>query len=580
MGHESWNLSVENKRTQLLRMAAVWRTERASYDAHWRELGEHTFTRRTRFFEGDRNRGDKRNQKIINETGTLAARTLRAGMFTGITSPARPWRRLTTADPDLARYAPVKDWLYLYNERLSLINRRTNFYNVAPTLFGDMGVFATGCMGAFPDEQDIYRFYSFPVGSYWLATNQRGVVDTFMREFQMTVRQLILEFGDPKAGPGERWKPFSATVRNLWDRGSYDIPINVTMVIHPNGAFDPRMREATFKAYAGSYFETGTAAGGITQADTLMHDTFLRETGYDLFPIFAPRWDVTGEDVYGTSCPGMDALGSIKELQSLMKKKAKGLQKQLDPALTGPTGLKTQKTSLLSGDVTYLDVREGMQGLRPIHETNFSHADVREDINSLERRINRTFYADMFMAITQMEGVQPRNERELVMRHEERLLELGPVLERTNDEFLDPLTRVETMYIMQHGLMPPPPKELAQSQLNVEYISMMAQAQKLVGIAGTERFLSFVGNLSGVWPDVKDKIDADYAIDDYGDRMGVAAPIMVSDEEVAAVREARAQAQQQQAQAQMVNTAADSAKSLSETDMSSDNALTRVLAGA
>lgn len=569
----------ETKRQRLWRMSAIWKSERSSYEAHWRELGDYTFPRRTRFFESDRNRGDRRSQKIINETGTLAARTLRAGMFTGITSPARPWRRLTTADPDLSKYGAVKNWLYQYNERLSMLNRRSNFYNVAPTLFGDLGIFATGCIGIFPDDDDLYRFYAFPVGSYWLATDRRGVVDTFMREFQMTVRQLIMEFGDPQASGDEKWRPFSVTVRNLWDKGQYETPINVTMVIHPNADWDPRQLDARFKRFAGCYYETGTTTGGLL-ASPSAEATFLRETGYDFFPIFAPRWDVTGEDVYGTSCPGMDALGSIKELQSLMKKKAKGLQKQLDPPLTGPTGLKTQKTSLLSGDVTYLDTREGMQGLRPIHETKFSHADVREDIGSLERRINRTFYADLFMAITDMEGVQPRNEKELHMRDQERLLELGPVLERTNDEFLDPLTRAETHYMMIHGLMPPPPDELKDQPVNVEYISMMAQAQKLVGIAGTERFLAFVGNLSGVWPDVRDKIDADFAVDDYGDRMGAAAPMIIEEDVVKKIRAARMQATQQQAQAQQATNTAEAAKTLSQADMSSDNALTRVMAGA
>lgn len=568
----------ESPRAKIQRMAAQWRNDRASFEAHWRDLGDHIFTRRTRWWEGDRNKGDRRSQKIINEAGTLGARTLRAGMFTGITSPARPWRKLTTADPDLAKFGKVKDWLYLFNERLTTVNLQSNFYNVAPTLYGDMGVFGIGAIGLFPDTEDLYRFYSFPIGSYWLACNERGVVDTFMREFEMTVRQLVTRFGDPTDMTEKRWEKFSLTVKTLWEKSEYETPIRVTMVIRPNPNYDPRRLEAKCKRFCGLYFETGGASLSGT-LDTSISEQFLEETGYDLFPLLVPRWDITGKDVYGTSCPGMDALGSIKELQSLMKKKAKGLNKQLDPPLTGPTSMQTQKASLISGDITYVDVREGMQGLRPIHETRFSHADVRSDIQDLEQRIERTFYVDLFMAITRMEGVQPRIERELIMRHEERLLELGPVLERTNDEVLDPLTKLETSYLIKYGMMPPPPEELRGKPLNVEYISMMAQAQKLVGIAGTERFLSFVGNLAAMYPDVKDKVDADEAVDDFADRMGVADTIVVNDETVQAVRAARAQAQQQAANAQMAGNAAAAAKQLSETDMSTDNLLTRTLAG-
>src|SRR5512146_1611744 len=91
----------QNKRLRYAKLEAQLAQERLSFESQWRELGEQFAPRRTRFFEADRNRGDKRHGKIINESGMLAARTLRSGMFAGITSPARPWRRLTTPDPDL-----------------------------------------------------------------------------------------------------------------------------------------------------------------------------------------------------------------------------------------------------------------------------------------------------------------------------------------------------------------------------------------------------------------------------------------------------------------------------------------------
>lgn len=564
----------ETPKQIIFKQVAQWKSDRSHLDAHYRDLADHVWPMRVRFSEAEAKRSLKRYGKIINEAGTDAARTLQAGMFTGITSPARPWRRLTTADPDLARYGPVKRWLYTLNERLSVINRMSNFYNGAPTVFGDMGLFAMGAMGLFPDMEDLYRFYNFPIGSYWVSVNNRGIVDSFMREYQATVRQLVMEFGDTTPSGLPNWARFSSHVKKLWDHSNYDAAISVTHVIQPNKQYDPRRLHAKYKRFADVYFETGSNSSDQNT------DAMLREGGFDLFPVLVPRWDVTGMDAYGQSCPGMEALGSIKELQSLMKKKGKGVQKQLDPPLTGPTALRTQKTSLISGDITYVDVRDGVQGLRPIHETKFSHADVREDIRDLERRIGRTFYAPLFLMISQMEGIQPRNEREIAERHEEKLLALGPVLERTNDEFLDPLTKLELHYITKNGMLPRPPDEMRGMPLNIEYVSMMAQAQKLIGIAGTERFLAFVGNLSGMWPDVKDKVDADKAVDDYADRMGVSANITVDDEIVKAKRDARAQAQQQAAQAQMAANATEAAKQLSQADMSTDNALTRMMAGA
>lgn len=576
--------TYESKKQRLYRLGAQMKQERDSFDAHYRELGEHYAPRRTRFFDQDRNRGDKRNQKIINEAGMLAARTLRAGMTAGITSPARPWRRLTTPDPDLADFGRVKAWLDVVNKRMTTIDLRSNFYGAVPTLYGDDGVFGTAAMQMVEDDEDLVRYYTHPIGSYWLACNQRGVVDTFMREFTMTVRQLVTRFGDPEAGPSQRWEKFSWPVRTAWDNGNYEQAMAVLNFIVPNPDYDPTMLDAKYKRFLSCYFEQGatgmTGAGALTDLASMSDNRFLRESGYDRFPVLAPRWEVTGEDIYGTNCPGMQGLPCVKETQAQEKKKSRALEKQLNPPLQGPTALRNQKASLLAGDITYVDEREGRGGLKPIHETNLSIADVSADIERKEQRISRVFYEDLFLMLDRMEGIQPRNVAEIAERHEEKLLALGPVMEGLNDEFLDPHTDLLFSKMLEAGLIPPAPEEIAGMDLRVEYISIMAQAQKLVGVSGLERFVAFVGNMAGAVPQVLDKLDADHIVDDYGDRMGVSSKTIVSDDRVQAIRLQRAKQQAQMASDQMALQAAQGAKVLSETKMTDDSALNRVLQGA
>lgn len=571
-------MPTETKRQRLSKLQAQLENERTSFDPHWRELGEQFMPRRTRFWEGDRNRGDKRHGKIINESGMLAARTLRSGMFAGITSPARPWRRLAPPDPDMAEFGPVKAWLFQVNKLMNTIDLRSNLYNVLPTLYGDMGVFGTPAIGAFEDPDDTLRCFSYPVGSFWLACNERGIVDTFMRKFQMTVRQLVMKFGDPQASEADKWKPFSLPVKTAWERGDYETSIDVCHTVTPNMEFDPRRLEAKYtKPVASCYYEIG-ARGQLH--DPSQYDSFLKESGFDYFPILAPRWDVNGEDIYATSCPGMDALGSTKELQLTEKRASRAIEKQLNPALQAPTSARNQKPSLLPGDVTYVDDVNGKGGLRPIHETTVVIEQVQARIERIEARVSRCFYEDLFLMIARMEGIQPRNEAEIAERHEEKLLALGPVLERTNDELLDPLTDIEFAIMVKYGMIPPPPEELADQPLRVEYESIMAKAQKLVGVAGTERFIGFVGNLAAAFPQVLDNVDADQVVQEYGDMMGVSSRVVRSAEIVGQVREQRAQAQRAQQMAQAAPAMAGAAKVLSETDMSTDNALTRLLAGA
>lgn len=570
----------ESKKQRLYRLGAQLKQERDSFDAHYRELGEYYFPRRTRFFDQDRNRGDKRNQKIINCTGPLAARTLRSGMMAGITSPARPWRRLTTPDPDLAEFGRVKQWLDVVNRRMTTLSLRSNLFNALPTMYGDAGVFATAAMGVDDDDDDLMRFYTFPVGSYWLATDARGVTNTFMREFQMTVRQLVEKFGNLEAGPDRRWANFSLTVQQAWDLGNYETPISVVWIVAPNPDYRSDRLEAKYKRFTSCYFEQG--AGGMTglsalaDLTSLSDDRFLRESGYDRFPILAPRWDVTGEDTYGTACPGMDGLGDVKEVQLLEKRKSRALEKQLNPPLKGPTSLRTQKASLLAGDITYVDEREGQGGLKPIHETTMSIKDVTADIKEKEHRIQRVFYEDLFLMLAQSDR-REITAREIDERHEEKLLALGQVLERMNDELLDPLTDIQFDKMLAAGLIPPAPDELRGMDLKVEYISIMAQAQKLVGAAGTERFVSFVGNMAGAFPQVLKKVNAFQVVDEYADMMGVSAKLVVSDDDAMAVQQQEDEAKAAILKGELALKAAEGAKTMSETSLEGDNALARAV---
>ena len=129
---------MERQRYQAMRTQLD--SERSSFMPTWRTLGDYILPRRPRFTVTDVNKGDRRNQNIINSTGTLAARTLQSGMMGGITSPARPWFKLTTADQDLADVSSVKDWLYQVTQRMQTAYIRSNLYNTLPLIYGDLSV--------------------------------------------------------------------------------------------------------------------------------------------------------------------------------------------------------------------------------------------------------------------------------------------------------------------------------------------------------------------------------------------------------------------------------------------------------
>src|SRR5690606_4971074 len=198
----------------------------------------------------------------------------------------------------------------------------------------------------------------------------------------------------------------------------------------------------------------------------------------------------------------------------------------------------------------------------------------------LEDRIDVAYFVNLFLATLESDRRQV-TATEIAERHEEKLIALGPVLERTHYEGLNIDVKRAFGILQRHNVLPPPPESMADARIEVEYTSTLAVAQKAVAAGPIERFAGFVGNLAGFFPDAADKPNVDKMIDEYADAIGVAAAVVNTDEQVEAKRQARAQQQANLENAAALNQTADTAKLLSETDTSRDdsNLLADILGG-
>jgi hypothetical protein len=194
----------------------------------------------------------------------------------------------------------------------------------------------------------------------------------------------------------------------------------------------------------------------------------------------------------------------------------------------------------------------------------------------VQNRIQRGFYADLFAMMINSDRRQ-MTATEVVERHEEKLVLLGPVLQRINVELLDPLLDDVFEYALEAGLLPEPPEALAGEELEVEYISLLAQAQQAAAASSLERVMGFAGNLVAVFPDIVDGIDSDEALRQYSEILGTSPDVIISDDELQAKRQARAEEQQQMQAMEQASQLAQGAKVLSETDTQNPNALTDLL---
>ena len=532
-----------NKRQRILaRKSALW-TERSSWVTHWREISDYQQPRAGRFFVTDCNKGDKRANNIIDNTAVFGARTLAAGLMSGVTSPARPWFRLEIQDKDLMESGPVKTWLHNTAVLLRAIFASSNTYRSLHSMYEELGLFGTAASMVLPDFDNVIHHYPLTVGEYAIATGAKGEVNTICREFQMTVAQLVEQFGKENC---------SQTVRDLWNNGSYDSWVDVVHMIQPRKERDYTKRDARNMPYMSCYLEPGKDNW----------DKFLSESGFERFPALAPRWVVTGNDVYGTS-PGMECLGDVKQLQHQQLRKGQAIDYQVNPPLQVPTKYKEASKARLPGGVFYVDSMGNDKGVRSAFDVQLNLQHLLLDIQDVRERIRSAYYADLFLMLAN-DNRSGITATEVAERHEEKLLMLGPVLERLHNELLSPLIDITFDYCRRANILPIPPRELQGMELRVEFISVLAQAQRAVATQGMDRLLSTVGQIAGLKPEVLDKIDFDQVVDDYGDAYGVNPKVIVPDGKVAEIRQQRAAAMQAQAAAATAPQVVDSARTASE----------------
>lgn len=537
------------------RKQALWQ-QRQSYDSHAQEIADFLLPRSVRFSTEDKDRGGKSYyNEIIDETGTQAHQVLEAGLMAGLTSPARPWVRLAIPDKDLLEYQPVKIWLSKVTQRMLQIFAKSNTYRAFRTIYGQISAFPAAANIVVNNYDNVLHNYPLAWGSYALGLDHLGSVNTLYQLTSMTPLQMAMDFG---------LENMSVAARNAYNAGNFDTSVEVLRVIEPRTERDYGKRDNKNMPFKSCWIETGTDNP----------DKFLRESGFEEFPAICPRWHVDGDDTYASRWPAAVALGSIKQLQQEQLQKSTAIDYMVEPPIGVPMEMKAGGSDInrLPGGVSYLNMATA-QPIKSLWDVRLDLGHLSEDILDVRERINRTFFVDLFKMIAN-DTRSNVTAREIAERHEEKLLMLGPVLESLYTEMLQPMIEITFTKMLRAGLFAPglelaPPPELAGQDLNIEFISALAQAQRAVGAQSVDRLIGTIGSLAMLKPDVLDKFDADQAVDVYSDMLGTDPTLIVADDQVAMIRKGRAAQQamtQMAAMAPAAKDMADAGKAVSETD--------------
>jgi len=555
----------EKCETRLASMQAV----RQPFEQDWQEIFQHTLPARGLVQMSNRNANNVNTQRRANTAshdskGARAARVLTNGMQSGLNSQAVPWFKLGVAgDPDMLEFEPVKVWMAEVERLIYKLFATTNFYDASKTGYAELGTI--GAEACIMLEHSEYRAvcHALTAGEYWIATDEGLRTDTLYRRSLLTTMQMVRSYDYAK---------LSLTCRTAYENGNYQTLFPVIHAIERRRERDPDKTDARNKPYASIVWEEGQTDKNI----------LLRESGYDTKPFWAPRWETTSNEVYSASSPGFYALPDLREMQLAARRRGRAMDLLVKPPMKAPIGMQGSKLRLDPGSITFGTAMD-MDKVGPMFELGYqSLGAIRDEREAIRRDVDECFHVDLFMAISQMEGVQPRNDLELTLRDAEKFTQLGPVVDRVNIEKLEVAIDRAFSILQSLGQIPPAPPELQGQPLQIDFISMLAQAQRASQNTAIERAARFVGFVAGIFPDAAIKFDAEQAIDEFATGTGTPPKIIRSDEVVAQMKEQMQQQAQAAQAAQMAPAARDGAQAaelLSRTDVGNGTSMLQQLAG-
>lgn len=517
------------------------------------ELAEYFYPRSVRFLTNQVNKTNKRrNSKILDSTPITAVRNFSSGMMSGATSPAHRWFKFKIRDFNMDSDYEVKSWCATLANIYRDIFNASNFYNNLPQIYKQLGVFGFGAMGLEGDYDNVLLTKVLPMGSFKYAKDEKGIIDTLIREYTETPKNLVKKFGLENC---------SAKVVEAFYKKK-QTPIEIIHCVMPNPEYNVNKKWSKNKKFISVYYEL-TGEG----------NKLLSKKGFNRFPYVVFEAEVNGEDVYPSDCPAINAYPDVKQLMTMTKDYARAIKKMINPTYRGPAHLKDKKISDTPG--SFVEDDENGRGLAPVYEVNPRVLEFKAEKDDLKQVIKEHFYNDLFAMILNT-AERGRTATEVNELKEEKMVLVSPLLEQVHSA-LKLIMEWLFELILEFRLCPPPPKQIQGSDLEIEFISTLAQAMKAQNIASMERFSTFVINLANSYdPILKYKINGCKMVDDYADFANIDPTQLKPTEDVEAIRQKIAEKEAQQEQLQAVQQGADIIKNMGGADAFGSELMSRV----
>lgn len=515
------------------------------------ELAEYFYPRSVRFLAQDVNKTNKKkNTKIIDSTPIIAVRNFSSGMMSGATNPAENWFRFRIKNYNMENDYEVKTYCSNVEKLMKDAFDASKIYSKLPLVYKQLAVFGFSALCLEADYDDIFTAKLLPIGSYRYAKNYKGQVDTLFREYTETAKNIVEQFGIDNC---------SDNIKNAVEKAPQTY-FEVVHCVMPNPNADNTKIWAKNKKFISVYYEKS-------------EKNFLSESGFDKFPYVVFESEINGEDVYPTECPAINALPDVKQLFSMVRDKAKAVKKILSPPMRGPAKYKDKSIQMLPD--TYLPDDDSGSGVKPVHEVNPRVLEIEQDIQTMKQMIKEHFYNDLFAMILNT-AERSRTATEVNELKEEKMVLLAPLLLQIHSG-LNTIFEWLFEQLAKVDVLPEAPEQIQGSEIDIEFVSTLAQAQKVQKISGMERFTTFTMNLANsLDPMLRYKLNPNKIIDDYADFANIDPSQLMPTEYVEQMRAAAQKKQEQQEQMQQLQQGTEMIKNMGGVDAVGANLAQRV----
>lgn len=506
------------------------KADRLVVDNGWQDYAYYGFPRK-RDVQHQKTEGEKQPTDVYDDTAIQSNLILAAGLSGYMTNAAQRWFELRSRDALLMNDGEVAKYFVESSDIIYSVLANSNFYQQIHEMYLDLGIFGMGCLYEEEDERDDIRFYSRKPAEIFCIENDKEIVDMVYRQFKMTAWQAYNFFG----------KDCGESVRKCVEEAKdFKKSFNFVHYVTPRYRRQIGKKDALNKPFA-SYW--------VSEADLKI----CKESGYDEFPFFIPRFYKTSGETYGEG-PMSATYSNVSMINKMVELYYRGGELALWPAWLMEDDSMIGTLDLRAGAVNYQKspLAQGAQVQALDSRAKF---EIGIDfINRVEEKIKRAFFVDIFLMMTQNQNM---TATEVIERSQERMLILGPVLGRMQSEFLNPVIYRTFNILARRGKLPPLPDKLAETGYDVVYVSPLAKAQRAVQARDMTTYLTIIGQMAQMAPDVMDKIDTDKVVDKLCKIYSVDPDIIRDEDEIDAIREFRSQ---QQAQQQQVMAAANMAQ--------------------